>query len=67
MTSLYLCYATIKGAVSIVTIRADFQQGMESQFSVKIQKIFLAIKNFSVNDTMSGQPNKRLIHWHFEN
>ena len=34
-------------------------------FSVKIRKIFLAIKNFSVNDTMSGQPNKRLIHWHF--
>ena len=31
-------------------------------FSVKIWKIFLAIKNFSVNDTMSGQPNKRLIH-----
>ena len=31
-------------------------------FSVKIQKKFLAIKNFSVNDTMSGQPNKRLIH-----
>ena len=36
-------------------------------FSVKIQKKFLAIKNFSVNDTMSEQPNKRLIHWHFEN
>ena len=36
-------------------------------FSVKIWKKFLAIKNFSVNDTMSGQPNKRLIHWHFEN
>ena len=36
-------------------------------FSVKIRKKFLAIKNFSVNDTMSGQPNKRLIHWHFEN
>ena len=31
-------------------------------FSVKIQKKFVAIKNFSVNDTMSGQPNKRLIH-----
>ena len=31
-------------------------------FSVKIRKEFLAIKNFSVNDTMSGQPNKRLIH-----
>ena len=31
-------------------------------FSVKIQKKFLAITNFSVNDTMSGQPNKRLIH-----
>ena len=31
-------------------------------FSVKIRKKFLAIKNFSVNDTMSGQPNKRLIH-----
>ena len=36
-------------------------------FSVKIQKKFLAIKNFSANDTMSGQPNKRLIHWLFEN
>ena len=36
-------------------------------FSVKIRKKFLAIKNFSVKDTMSGQPNKRLIHWHFEN
>ena len=36
-------------------------------FSVKIRKKFIAIKNFSVNDTMSGQPNKRLIHWHFEN
>ena len=36
-------------------------------FSVKIQKTFLAIKNFSVNETMTGQPNKRLIHWHFEN
>ena len=36
-------------------------------FSVKIRKKFLAIKNFSVNDTMSGQLNKRLIHWHFEN
>ena len=31
-------------------------------FSVKIQKKFLATKNFSVNDTMSGQPNKHLIH-----
>ena len=31
-------------------------------FSVKNRKKFLAIKNFSVNDTMSGQPNKRLIH-----
>ena len=31
-------------------------------FSVKIRKKFVAIKNFSVNDTMSGQPNKRLIH-----
>ena len=36
-------------------------------FSVKIRKKFIAIKNFSVNDTMSGQPNKHLIHWHFEN
>ena len=36
-------------------------------FSVKIRKKFLAIKNFSVNETMSGQPNKCLIHWHFEN
>ena len=31
-------------------------------FSVKIRKTFLAIKHFSVNDTMSGQPNKCLIH-----
>ena len=31
-------------------------------FLVKIWKKFLAIKNFSVNETMSGQPNKRLIH-----
>ena len=31
-------------------------------FSVKIRKKFLAIKNLSVNDTMSGQPNERLIH-----
>ena len=36
-------------------------------FSVKIRKKFLAIQNFFVNETMSGQPNKRLIHWHFEN
>ena len=36
-------------------------------FSVKIRKKILVIKNFSVNDTMSGQPNKCLIHWHFEN
>ena len=36
-------------------------------FSVKICEKILAIKNFSVNDTMSRQPNKRLIHWHFEN
>ena len=28
-------------------------------FSVKIWKKFLAIKNFSVNETMSGQPNKQ--------
>ena len=42
----------------------DPQTGL---FSVKIRKNILAIKHFSVNDTMSGQPNKRLIHWHFEN
>ena len=35
-------------------------------FSENLEK-FLAIKNFSVNETMFGQPNKRLIHWHFEN
>ena len=35
-------------------------------FSENSEK-FLAIKSFSVNDTMSGQPNKCLIHWHFEN
>ena len=44
-----------------------FTDPITGLFSVKIQKKFLAIKNFSVNDTMSGQPNKRLIHWHFEN
>ena len=31
-------------------------------FSVKIQTKLLAIKHFSVNETMSGQPNKCLIH-----
>ena len=36
-------------------------------FQWKFGKNFLAIKNFSVNETMSGQPNKHLIHWHFEN
>ena len=30
-------------------------------FSVKIQKKFLAINNFFVNETKSGQPNKRLF------
>ena len=30
-------------------------------FSVKIRKKFLAIKNFSVNETKSGQPNKHLF------
>ena len=30
-------------------------------FSKNLKK-FLAITNFSVNETMSGQPNKRLIH-----
>ena len=39
-----------------------FPDPITGLFSVKIQKKFLAIKNFSVNDTMSGQPNKRLIH-----
>ena len=36
-------------------------------FSVKIRTKFLAIKNLSVNEVMSGQPNKSLIHGHFEN
>ena len=31
-------------------------------FSENSGKKFLAIKNVSVNETMSGQPNKRLIH-----
>ena len=31
-------------------------------FSVIICKKFLAIKNVSVNETMSGQPNKCFIH-----
>ena len=48
-------------------IKKVFLDPIMGLFSVKIQKKFLAIKNFSVNDTMSGQPNKRLIHWHFEN
>ena len=30
-------------------------------FSVKIQKKFLAINNFSVNETKFGQPNKCLF------
>ena len=30
-------------------------------FSVKIRKRFLAINNFSVNETKPGQPNKRLF------
>ena len=50
--------------VGYIIFFPDPQTGL---FSVKIQKKFLAIKNFSVNDTMSGQPNKHLIHWHFEN
>ena len=44
-----------------------FRSPMRDYFSVKIPEFFLAIKYFSVNETMSGQPNKCLIHWHFEN
>ena len=45
-----------------------FQSPRTGLFSVKIRKEFLAINNIVfVNETESGQPNKRLIHWHFEN
>ena len=56
-------------ARDIITIKIGNKKGfaVTGLFSLKIRKKFLAIKNFSVNDTMSGQPNKRLIHWHFEN
>ena len=36
-------------------------------FQWKFRKKIIPIQNFSVNETKSGQPNKRLIHWHFEN
>ena len=36
-------------------------------FQWKFGNKFLAINNFFVNETKSGQPNKCLIHWHFEN
>ena len=42
-----------------------FQSPVRDYFQWKFGKKFLAIKNFSVNETMSGQPNKRLSHWHF--
>ena len=41
-------------------IQKVFLDPITGLFSVKIRKKFLAIKNFSVNDTMSGQPNKRV-------
>ena len=64
-----------KSQVKTVSVLNPFASGIKKVFldpitglfSVKIWKKILAIKNFSVNDTMSGQPNKRLIHWHFEN
>ena len=43
-------------------IKKVFLDPITGLFSVKIQKKFLAIKIFSDNDMMSGQPNKRLIH-----
>ena len=36
-------------------------------FSVKIQKKILAIQNFSVNETKSGQPINAFSHCHLEN
>ena len=54
-----------------VFIFNPFASGIQKVLLSPITGLFseknLAIKNFSVNDTMSGQPNKRLIHWHFEN
>ena len=48
-------------------IKKVFLYPITGLFSVKIRKQILAIKNLSVNDMMSGQPNKHIIHWHFEN
>ena len=56
MLTLFESRYTLKGRYNIGNV------GKMGLFSVKIQKIFLAIKNFSVNETMSGQPNKRLIY-----
>ena len=38
---------------------------MRDYFQWKFEKKNLAINNCFVNETKSGQPNKRLIHWHF--
>ena len=63
---------SVSGAIVLVNpfasgIKKVLLYPITGLFSVKIREEFLAIKKFSVNDTMSGQPNKRLIHWHFEN
>ena len=45
-----------------------FWSPVQDYFQWKFEKKkILAITKFSVNETMSGQANKRLIHWHFEN
>ena len=52
----------VLGAVFASGIKKVLLSPITGLFSVKIRKKFIAIKNFSVNDMMSGQPNKRLIH-----
>ena len=44
-----------------------FRSPRTGLFSVKSRKKILAINNFFVNEMKSRQPNKCLIHWHFEN
>ena len=57
---------SLNNSVCAAVVFNPFASGIKKVFlglfSVKIQKKFLAINNFSVNDTMSGQPNKCLIH-----
>ena len=63
--SLYCISTTERNPFALTPSRRFnifFPDPITGLFSVKIRKKFLAIKNFSVNDTMSGQPNKRLIH-----